>query len=500
MDYIRFVSEKRFSNQQSFFMLLSISAIFMLPIINANIYYVDDISRAQTNLLGWSGLGRPVSDLLFMMFSISHRGVDVSPLPQALSILVNALSSYVLLRCISKENSINSILLSAIPVVSPLYIQNMLYRYDSLSMSLAVLFSIYASYIALARSKKLIHASILIILSFCLYQASMPIFPILIMLGACKLHKDNKPFLIFILKWAVIYLVSTLVYKIISGFFIASSRGELIFSKTNWVNMLDANINSFYWLFKSAYGHHGEFIFASLISLSLIFSTILLIKNQIHSHDKIKSLSQSLLITVLPIISVLTAAIFISVLSESFIVPRVALGFGFVISFLIYTLHIKSHNNIVIFSCSFIVLFISICSSYAVVSATKKQYDGDLLLTAQIKTTIENNQQLKDLDFHTYGRVNESIYSRMVSKSYPIASTINARLYDWTLATQLSGLGAKNIEFSFDRNSTFKELVTACSAGKIEENTPLYKIYTYRGNAFIVLGKEPKECRVNASS
>ncbi|RAP73026.1 hypothetical protein ACZ87_00100 [Candidatus Erwinia dacicola] len=209
---------------------------------------------------------------------------------------------------------------------------------------------------------------------------------------------------------------------------------------------------------------------------------------------------QGFLSITFPLLSLAVSAIFISILSESLIVPRVALGFGFAMAFIIYTLHDKNHNNLIIFIASSIVLFISICSSYAVMSATKKQYESDLFLTAQIKTIIESNDRLKGLTFHTYGRVSESIYSRMVSESYPIARVINARLYDWTLATQLNGLGAKNIDFSFDRKSTIKKLIAACSYGKHEVSTPLYNIFSHSKDAYIVIGEAPKECRLNTSS
>ena len=499
MNYVKFISENRFSNKNSFLLLLSLSAIFMLPIVNANIYYVDDISRAQTNFLGWSGLGRPVSDILFMMFSLGHRGVDVSPLPQILSIFINAITSYTLLKCISKENTINSILISVIPLASPLYIQNMIYRYDSLSMSLAVLCSTYAFYISFVQSRNIILVATSIVLSFCLYQATMPIFPILIMLGAYKLHKNNEHFLIFIIKWALAYLISILAYKIISGFFVTSSRSDMIFSHDNWVDILKSNMDSFYWLFINAYGHHGWIILTGLIALSCFF-IVLSFKNATRLRESKGFAIQACVIIPLPLLSLLTSAIFISILSESLIVPRVALGFGFAVAFIIYTLHYRSHNNLIVFIISSIILFVSICSSYAVVSATKKQYESDVLLTAQIKTTIESNERLKGLTFHTYGRVSESIYSRMVSESYPIAKVINARLYDWTLATQLNGLGAKNIDFSFDRKSTLKELITACWNGDNEVSTPLYNIYSYRREAYIVLGDAPKECRSNTNS
>ncbi len=500
MNYLRFISDSKFSNKNSFLLLLSASALFMLPIINANIYYVDDISRAQTNFLGWSGLGRPVSDILLMIFSLGRRAVDVSPLPQILSVFINAVTAYVLLKCISKESTVNSVLISAIAISSPLYIQNMVYRYDSLSMSLAVLFSVYAFYIPFVKYRNIIIVAVSLVLSFCLYQATMPIFPILIMLGAFKLNKESKSFLTFIIKWAIVYLTSLLAYKVISGFFVTSTRGDMIFSHENWIEALKSNLESFYWLYVNAYGHHGDIIISFLVVLSFSFIVFSLLKRNNTITNNIYIIVQGFLSITFPLLSLAVSAIFISILSESLIVPRVALGFGFAMAFIIYTLHDKNHNNLIIFIASSIVLFISICSSYAVMSATKKQYESDLFLTAQIKTIIESNDRLKGLTFHTYGRVSESIYSRMVSESYPIARVINARLYDWTLATQLNGLGAKNIDFSFDRKSTIKKLIAACSYGKHEVSTPLYNIFSHSKDAYIVIGEAPKECRLNTSS
>ncbi|EKJ3309569.1 hypothetical protein PHM89_003973, partial [Escherichia coli] len=49
---------------KQFLLTLSLMAfLFAMPIILSGSYYVDDIIRANTGMLGWWSLGRPISDV-----------------------------------------------------------------------------------------------------------------------------------------------------------------------------------------------------------------------------------------------------------------------------------------------------------------------------------------------------------------------------------------------------------------------------------------------------
>ncbi|EKY9382405.1 hypothetical protein RD346_000954, partial [Escherichia coli] len=71
--------------------------IFTMPILMANVYYVDDLMRASTGILGWVTLGRPLTDITFQSLSASSQAVDIFPLGLILSVIALAASSTVMI-------------------------------------------------------------------------------------------------------------------------------------------------------------------------------------------------------------------------------------------------------------------------------------------------------------------------------------------------------------------------------------------------------------------
>lgn len=128
--------------------LSTISILYVLPIILANRYYNDDLSRSLTGLTGWSGDGRPVTEYLMRFLCGGMPIADIAPLPLIASVLLLSYSLIVY----AKENlywfkrDIIFIYGMFLVLANPFMLSNLSYRYDCISMvgAMAAVFIFYS--------------------------------------------------------------------------------------------------------------------------------------------------------------------------------------------------------------------------------------------------------------------------------------------------------------------------------------------------------------------
>src|SRR5437868_10088191 len=118
--------------------------IFYFPIVHAGYFAVDDYGRA---LLGYNDLtaaGRPLAAALLWALNLGAPITDLAPAPQYMAVAVMALASAVLARKFSISSSFDVFALAVVFGANPYYIGNILFRFDSVTMSLAVLCAVIA--------------------------------------------------------------------------------------------------------------------------------------------------------------------------------------------------------------------------------------------------------------------------------------------------------------------------------------------------------------------
>ena len=162
-------------NFKAFCYLLIFSLVYVLPIILANFYYIDDLGRLLTGRTGWDGDGRPLVSLLSIILSDGKPLMDMSPWIQILATIV---LDYALIffakKIIPAASALKIFGVAACGYLNLFMLENLSYKYDSLGMMLAL--SIFLILFALPDSlgnKKIFLAScIAVLLSLCLYQAA----------------------------------------------------------------------------------------------------------------------------------------------------------------------------------------------------------------------------------------------------------------------------------------------------------------------------------------
>ncbi|EJT8150048.1 glucosyltransferase domain-containing protein, partial [Escherichia coli] len=165
--------------------LLSLAILYVLPIIIANAYYIDDMGRVLSGY-GWHEDGRIFATYIMQIMSFGSLISQMAPLSTILSALIMFVAGYLLSTYLFEGDKLLIKACSLLLLTSPFFLENISYKYDSIPMSLSVLLAI-TPYIARNKVSFFIFSATCLTLVFGLYQTSaMAYFAVL----ACFIVKD----------------------------------------------------------------------------------------------------------------------------------------------------------------------------------------------------------------------------------------------------------------------------------------------------------------------
>lgn len=171
-----------------------LSFIFIYPLINAGLFYRDDLDRAITGQYGWRGLGRPAAEILMRILSASgHYNLDLFPYTTIASCFFLALSALLLKKHLGKMEVPHAAFVASLLIFNPFILQSILYRYDCLGMVLGFLLSIVAY--TYDNRNPLLKISVIAIsgtLALMFYQSSFNIFIGLLAVDIMVLGSKSK--------------------------------------------------------------------------------------------------------------------------------------------------------------------------------------------------------------------------------------------------------------------------------------------------------------------
>ncbi|KGL57333.1 hypothetical protein KR94_05900, partial [Pantoea ananatis] len=148
-----------------------LALLFIYPLIQAGVFYRDDLDRAITGQYGWRGLGRPMADILMKILSASgHYNLDLFPYTMIASCLFIGAASLMLSKHLVKMDVPNEKLVAALLIFNPFFLQNIAYRYDSLGMSIAFFLAVAAYTYSSSQIREYSVKVIAGVLSLTLYQ------------------------------------------------------------------------------------------------------------------------------------------------------------------------------------------------------------------------------------------------------------------------------------------------------------------------------------------
>ncbi|MEX9771478.1 glucosyltransferase domain-containing protein [Morganella morganii] len=312
-----------------------LSLIFTFPLILADMFFRDDISRALFYNVGLSRLGRPLADFVYSILTGFSAGADLSPLPLLLSSLALAFTAFIFGRILFEKTNVIT-LVSSIPIIiSPFFLQNLSYKYDCLPMSLGLLFSIIPFIITKRSLYGVIFPICSIIVSISFYQVSINVFiTIAISLFTISILRNGISYKdIKIALWRMVQLIiAILLYYITIVPLFLSKIGE---DRSN-VASLNEVINNITRLNQDVMTlstHYMSYIYIILICLFIINVIFLSFSG---NKNFLSSLSLILIALISTVLSYLMIGGVSLILKEGISGYRAYVSFGFFCSFVFF--------------------------------------------------------------------------------------------------------------------------------------------------------------------
>jgi hypothetical protein len=388
-------------NKRYLIWLLILTGIYLIgimTIIRANFSYNDDLDRALKGYRGFAVWGRYIADFLSAVLNMNLTLTDISPLPQIFSVIILALATLIFLKILSKDNITIPALLAAVPIgLSPYFMENFSFKFDSPYMALPVLFSIIP-FLFYRKTSVYCVTSILCLIAMCMsYQAASGIYIVMVLIIASRLWITNevtvKNILTFVVSSIACYLFALIFFR--TALYVTPQGGHSGYVTTTafpLVHLLPGIAANSITYVKTIISDFRPNLFMLLLPLSILLFIIVNVTSS--ARNRILTLVFFLIIT--PLMFVLSYGAYLA-LEKALWLPRAFIGFGFFVSaILTYSITmpgigkaIKACSLVTAFLVSYNFLVIDL--AYGNALAEQKQYQNfrSSLLIADINRNLE---------------------------------------------------------------------------------------------------------------
>lgn len=392
------------------FVFFSIAAFFfILPILFANVDYVDDLARRTTGYYDWGSLGRFLTEIIMKVVTFSNSGMaDVGHFMQILSILPLAATGFIVSKSIAQKSKVclAEILVCLVLVLNPLLLANLSFRFDSFSMILAYSLSVVAAVVCVnAKSyRSFIVVAILLFMSISLYQAMVLVFlPVIIALFTHKfLDNSRESLLKQLLSTVVVFIGVILLYYIVLklGSFSSvgiGSRGILQPLNLEGVRGVIHN-------FKNAWITIYSFISPQAIQIIIIGTLIctasilvwLVVKKLVVSKEKLNAGTVLVLLVILPFTVLGPFALMNSALIYQVRTLSVAAGILFMAFIVLLYLSRKNKYSKFLLIIPIVWILYTLGFAYSYGSALSAQREYDRMVYDEIDDYLLNDDSTKN--------------------------------------------------------------------------------------------------------
>jgi len=241
---------------KSYLILLIIHVVGILAILQADVYYADDVDRTARGFRGFGNtFGRWVSEYLSALLHTGRNLTNISPLTQLLAVAICAASALILIRVITETEKFSKwTYLAVIPLgLSPYFLECLSYQYDAPYMVLSVFFCIFP--LLFAEKSLWIYG---IVSFFCQlfmcesYQASSGIYSMLVLLMcflAWNRGESTKSIGKFLLVSVAAYVAALILFEILCN----------LFANPDSISYVDASIPTGTAFFENAFENYKKF-------------------------------------------------------------------------------------------------------------------------------------------------------------------------------------------------------------------------------------------------
>jgi len=310
--------------------------LVLLPILRADRYFSDDVARAITGFYGWDLNGRQLTTLVMrlLQFNLSQL-VDISPLPQILAIAVLATTGALIARRYRIESPWLAALIAFPLGAQPFYLENLSYRFDALSMSLA-LFTALLPFLSTQRNiRSFVLGTLAMFASLCFYQPGLSAFLIFALMETtiAQIEEQEPSHWLRTLGWRVTQCVTAvLAYQV----FVAPTIDDWLKQHTATIHNVDelrilkANAENFYGYMIRSFNIHwlrcaGPLL---LLAAAVPVATAFRYVRRRPSAPRWQNAAWVCLGMLMPMLVVLAVTLPMLPLRDPVVLPRVLMGVG----------------------------------------------------------------------------------------------------------------------------------------------------------------------------
>ncbi|HGU5642030.1 TPA: glucosyltransferase domain-containing protein [Escherichia coli] len=473
------------TNNKNYHIPFILIGLFYLPFIINNQLYVDDIFRAQNGFDGWSQNGRPLADMLMHLLMISS-----SKLPgygifgQILSVIMMSMTAIFYARNTLGSTSATALICASGFAISPFFIENMLYQYDNLPMTLSLCGAVIASIYALKESKICFIASFMLIaFSSALYQTSINSYIALVAVNlTVKLYRSEvcaSKSIVLSLRAIASLAIGMIVYSIIIKFIIpmTGGRGEGITLNASLIDYFIIRIIKFYTLLESTLSIY----YVAIYLLVLVFLVAV-------AKPRISLTNLLMIVACLSVVAISPIGM-LAVFGESAIAARMMMGAVGLTALIFSIISISKYSDTKKYFAVAVLAIPLYVTAYGFSFAIKEQRNYD---TSILYMSINDIRNSPDYNLEAYivfsGRAHIAPLSFNTVKAYPLISTMLVPAYDWTASMIAQSIGTPNVRFNFARKEQKKIIYSVCSPNtKPVKSTDAYSIFFNKeSNGYLV--------------
>ena len=303
--------EKKIHIHTVYWVYLISAFLLTLPILIANVDYIDDNARRVSGYYDWGSLGRYATETMMRLITFSGDTMsDPGRLMQILSIPVLAYGGYIVARFVNgnkRRISIGNVLIGLVMVINPFLIANLSFRYDSLSMILAYTAAIMSGIVAVeCRGSRfgIFRAIVLLVLSAALYQPMVMVMPtVAVLMIVSRILDEGRMLLNDVMSAVSAFFGGMIVYYGTLQFFRFSnvggaSRGVLVVFDQNWFHNVYENFKQGIEVARLALGT-GSGKLLLVVALVLIVSFTIV---RAREYIKLRKKSEAFFLVIAPLL------------------------------------------------------------------------------------------------------------------------------------------------------------------------------------------------------
>lgn len=317
--------------KRNLLVLAGIFAVSFFALIHADYNYADDLRRSYTGERSWIGSSRYISEILSIFIHTNIRINDISPLTQIWAIIFITSASFFSAYSFSDGNvTLKTLVPASFIGLSPFFIANLAYKFDSPYMAMAILFGVFP-FLFYKNEKSYIFTSFFCIIGACIsYQAGTSIYIVFTAVFALLKWNRNEN-LKSVFRFAGISILCFAISLFVFKFFFLNTKSDI--DTVNYNNLAQAqNIFS---AFRSNLKNYLKAIFDYSGNLWCKFflaaDFMLFIFVSVSSSKRNKNASLALSVFVLAFIIVFSFGAYL-ILAAALIHARAFMGFTAVIA------------------------------------------------------------------------------------------------------------------------------------------------------------------------